>query len=60
MVITEALARGIPVLATAVDGVPEAVGQAPDGSVPGLLVPSRTATGPRRGAAWLAGRSAIA
>ncbi|MEV5125437.1 glycosyltransferase family 4 protein [Streptomyces decoyicus] len=39
MVITEALARGIPVLATAVDGVPEAVGQAPDGSVPGLLVP---------------------
>ncbi|MEW9518073.1 glycosyltransferase family 4 protein [Streptomyces tubercidicus] len=39
MVVTEALARGIPVLATAVDGVPEAVGQAPDGSVPGLLVP---------------------
>ncbi|WP_246102255.1 glycosyltransferase family 4 protein [Streptomyces piniterrae] len=40
MVVTEALARGIPVLATAVDGVPEAVGLAPDGSVPGLLVPS--------------------
>ncbi|MFI9051888.1 glycosyltransferase family 4 protein [Streptomyces sp. NPDC053427] len=40
MVVTEALARGIPVLATAVDGVPEAVGRAPDGSVPGLLVPS--------------------
>ncbi|MGW7574447.1 glycosyltransferase family 4 protein [Streptomyces sp. NPDC054765] len=40
MVVTEALARGIPVLATAVDGVPEAVGHAPDGSVPGLLVPS--------------------
>ncbi|MFE7545088.1 glycosyltransferase family 4 protein [Streptomyces platensis] len=39
MVVTEALARGIPVLATAVDGVPEAVGQAPDGRVPGLLVP---------------------
>ncbi|WP_438489249.1 glycosyltransferase family 4 protein [Streptomyces sp. S186] len=39
MVLTEALARGIPVLATAVDGVPEAVGRAPDGSVPGLLVP---------------------
>ncbi|MEV0374502.1 glycosyltransferase family 4 protein [Streptomyces sp. NPDC050636] len=39
MVVTEALARGIPVLATAVDGVPEAVGYAPDGSIPGLLVP---------------------
>ncbi|MFE3646624.1 glycosyltransferase family 4 protein [Streptomyces sp. NPDC059152] len=39
MVLTEALARGIPVLATAVAGVPEAVGRAPDGSVPGLLVP---------------------
>ncbi|MFJ9407237.1 glycosyltransferase family 4 protein [Streptomyces sp. NPDC101393] len=41
MVVTEALARGIPVLATAVDGVPEAVGRAADGSVPGLLVPSQ-------------------
>ena len=40
MVVTEALARGIPVLATAVGGLPEAVGHAPDGSVPGLLVPS--------------------
>lgn len=40
MAVTEALARGIPVLATAVGGLPEAVGQAPDGSVPGLLVPS--------------------
>ncbi|MGD3105998.1 glycosyltransferase family 4 protein [Streptomyces sp. YGL11-2] len=39
MVLTEALARGVPVLATAVDGVPEAVGRAPDGSVPGILVP---------------------
>ena len=38
MVITEALARGIPVLATAVDGLPEALGRAPDGSLPGLLV----------------------
>ncbi|MET7763586.1 glycosyltransferase family 4 protein [Streptomyces sp. NPDC005393] len=38
MAVTEALARGIPVLATAVGGVPEAVGHAPDGSVPGLLV----------------------
>ncbi|MFC5004666.1 glycosyltransferase family 4 protein [Dactylosporangium cerinum] len=38
MVVTEALARGIPVLATAVGGVPEALGHAPDGSLPGLLV----------------------
>lgn len=38
MVVTEALARGIPVLATAVGGLPEAVGRAPDGSLPGLLV----------------------
>jgi glycosyltransferase involved in cell wall biosynthesis len=39
MVVTEALARGIPVLAPAVGGVPEALGHAPDGSLPGLLVP---------------------
>jgi glycosyltransferase involved in cell wall biosynthesis len=39
MVVTEALARGIPVLATAVDGVPEALGHARDGSRPGMLVP---------------------
>ena len=39
MVVTEALARGIPVLATDVDGVPETLGQAPDGVVPGILVP---------------------
>ena len=38
MVIVEALARGIPVLATASRGLPEAVGRAPDGSRPGLLV----------------------
>ena len=40
MVVTEALAHGVPVLATAVDGVPEALGAAPDGSVPGVLVPA--------------------
>jgi glycosyltransferase involved in cell wall biosynthesis len=39
MVVTEALARGIPVLATAVDGLPDTLGRAPNGSVPGLLVP---------------------
>jgi glycosyltransferase involved in cell wall biosynthesis len=39
MVVTEALARGIPVLAAAVDGVPETLGHAPDGAVPGVLVP---------------------
>jgi glycosyltransferase involved in cell wall biosynthesis len=44
MVVTEALARGIPVLATAVDAVPETLGQAPDGSVPGILVPAGDAT----------------
>jgi glycosyltransferase involved in cell wall biosynthesis len=38
MVATEALARGIPVLATAVGGLPEAIGRAPDGSLPGMLV----------------------
>jgi len=44
MVVTEALSRGIPVLATAVDGVPEALGRAPDGSVPGMLVPAADPT----------------
>jgi glycosyltransferase involved in cell wall biosynthesis len=40
MVVTEALSRGLPVIASAVGGVPEALGLAPDGSRPGLLVPS--------------------
>ncbi|MEO7124550.1 MAG: glycosyltransferase family 4 protein [Nakamurella sp.] len=40
MVITEALARGIPVVASDVGGVPEALGVAPDGSRPGILVPA--------------------
>jgi glycosyltransferase involved in cell wall biosynthesis len=39
MVAVEALARGIPVLATTAKGLPDAVGSAPGGEVPGLLVP---------------------
>lgn len=39
MVVTEALARGIPVLATSANGLPEALGRASDGSLPGILVP---------------------
>ncbi|WP_406830641.1 glycosyltransferase family 4 protein [Pedococcus sp. KACC 23699] len=39
LVLTEALARGLPVVAASVGGVPEAVGRAPDGTRPGLLVP---------------------
>ena len=39
MVVTEALARGVPVLAAEVGGVTEALGHARDGTQPGLLVP---------------------
>jgi glycosyltransferase involved in cell wall biosynthesis len=39
MVVTEALARGLPVIAADVGGVPEALGCGPDGARPGLLVP---------------------
>lgn len=39
MVVTEALARGIPVLTSDVDALPDTLGHAPDGSVPGILVP---------------------
>ncbi len=40
MVVTEALARGLPVIATSVGGLPEALGQASGGDRPGLLVPA--------------------
>jgi glycosyltransferase involved in cell wall biosynthesis len=39
MVVTEALARGLPVLATSVGGLPEALGRSLEGRRPGLLVP---------------------
>ncbi|HET9872289.1 MAG TPA: glycosyltransferase family 4 protein [Propionibacteriaceae bacterium] len=38
MVVTEALARGLPVIATAVGGVPEALGRTSSAGRPGLLV----------------------
>lgn len=38
MVVTEALARGLPVIATAVGGLPRALGRTADGRRPGLLV----------------------
>jgi glycosyltransferase involved in cell wall biosynthesis len=40
MVVTEALARGLPVLATDTGGVSEALGTTTDGRLPGLLVPA--------------------
>ena len=40
MVVTEALSRGLPVLAAEVGGVTEALGSGEDGTRPGLLVPS--------------------
>ena len=39
MVVTEALARGLPVIATAVGGVPEALGRGRRRRSPGALVP---------------------
>ena len=39
MVVTEALARGVPVIATDVGGVTEALGYGDDGIRPGLLIP---------------------
>jgi glycosyltransferase involved in cell wall biosynthesis len=43
MVLTEALARGVPVVATEVGGVPEAMGYGAEGIRPGLLVPPENA-----------------
>ena len=40
MVVDEALARGLPLIAAAVAGVPAAVGRTVDGSRPALLVPT--------------------
>jgi glycosyltransferase involved in cell wall biosynthesis len=57
MVIGEALARGVPVVASDVGGVAEALGQTPDGRAPGLLVapedPAALAAALRR---WLTDR----
>ena len=39
MVVTEALAHGLPVIASSVGGLPEALGHTSDGRPPGLLVP---------------------
>jgi glycosyltransferase involved in cell wall biosynthesis len=39
MVVTEALARGIPVLTTTAGALPDTLGNAPDGAAPGMLVP---------------------
>lgn len=54
MVVTEALARGLPVVATRVGGVPEALGRTSDGRVPGLLVPPEATVALERALrAWL-------
>ncbi len=44
MVVTEALAHGVPVIASNVGGVSEALGQTADGRRPGELVPAGEAT----------------
>ncbi|WP_308257555.1 glycosyltransferase family 4 protein [Pseudonocardia lacus] len=40
MVVTEALARGVPVLVSDAGALPETLGRAPDGSLPGVVVPA--------------------
>jgi glycosyltransferase involved in cell wall biosynthesis len=55
MVVTEALARGVPVLAAGVGGVTEALGHARDGTRPGLVVaPGEPAAFGAALRAWLA------
>ena len=54
MVVSEALAGGLPVVASAVGGVPEALGSGPGGALPGLLVPPDDAAALASAlAAWL-------
>ena len=54
MVVTEALAHGLPVVATEVGGLPEALGHGADGTRPGLLVePEDPAALGSALAAWL-------
>ena len=56
MVVTEALARGLPVVAAKVGGVPEALGHGADGTRPGLLVPADEPAALRDALrAWLVG-----
>ncbi|WP_422740726.1 glycosyltransferase family 4 protein [Micromonospora sp. WMMD729] len=55
MVVTEALARGVPVLGTDVGGLPEALGRTPDGVVPGLLVPPDDAAALAGALSWWLG-----
>jgi glycosyltransferase involved in cell wall biosynthesis len=54
MVVTEALARGLPVVAAEVGGVPEALGHGSAGTLPGVLVPPDDPTALRDALrAWL-------
>ncbi|WP_017584405.1 glycosyltransferase family 4 protein [Nocardiopsis valliformis] len=57
MVVTEALARGVPVVATRVGGLSEALGRTSDGRLPGLLVPPEDTAALRRALrTWLTGQ----
>ena len=55
LVVTEALAHGLPVITTATGGLPDALGVAADGVRPGLLVPAGDAAALAHAiSAWLA------